>query len=345
MAKQRLPWLPSRQVQTFPATMMAHLWLLAASLCVATPLAAAGSMASSHSPRHLPENPAPLHVRHHPATFAPSAATTVRFTPPHLPLCTARPTNQHLSALQLQLFPASALATGAEPADNTSALRPLFDTGRLPVRLPVYHLPHEPLRQQLSTHHHHHLAYRLRAWTHSACAPSAWSPLALLTLPPASLPREAKAIWAAGSSALYAQLRAELTLPSAPVAASAFITAAQDGDMEKLLGANQLFVNGRMAAVGPGRGGTTYAAPNHTNFDTVDLLPVLAGLTDDAGASLVLGIQGYHHDSASAKIRAQFVFAFADGSSLVLNSSASRLVWLRDLSLPRHLLRSPQIPL
>ena len=88
----------------------------------------------------------------------------------------------------------------------------------------------------------------------------------------------AEPIWASGSSVRYALLRREVHLGSAVKNAEAFVTAAQSGPMEKLLGSYRLYVEGEAVAIGPGRGEVRTAAypagergANFTMFDALDL--------------------------------------------------------------------------
>ena len=87
-------------------------------------------------------------------------------------------------------------------------------------------------------------------------------------------------------------------------------SANQDGSLKKLLSAYRLYVNGKVVSVGPGRGNSANAAPNHTVYDSVDITAELqqawaargsaSSSNGDGGAATVtFAAQCYHHDSGA----------------------------------------------
>ena len=150
--------------------------------------------------------------------------------------------------------------------------------------------------------------WRVRVWPAAGCA-SAWSApgkfvTSMGTAGGNGFLNTTAPIWPA-APARYAFLRRVVQLDTTParkgiIHATAFVAAAQDGGKEKLLGAYRLHVNGRPAAIGPGRGEVNYAMKNHTLYDSLDPTAAAQAAAEASAAArglLTLALQCYHHDA------------------------------------------------
>ena len=101
-----------------------------------------------------------------------------------------------------------------------------------------------------------------------------------------------------------------------------YVTAAQDGPNEKLLGAFRLHVNGVATAIGPGRGDVNVGKKNHTTYDAIDLTGAAQSAVARLGGRLLLALQCYHHDGSGQAI-AELHVHYTDGTSIIVGTSAT----------------------
>jgi hypothetical protein len=104
--------------------------------------------------------------------------------------------------------------------------------------------------------------------------------------------------------------------------ATLYVTAAQDGPGEKLLGAYRLHVNGVATAIGPGRGDVNVGKKNHTPYDTLDLTGAALSAAARLGGRLVLALQCFHNDGIGQAILELHVH-YNDGTRTIVGSDAS----------------------
>jgi hypothetical protein len=230
-------------------------------------------------------------------------------------------TEQRQTAFQIQL--SQQRTFGKPPQQRSEKGRVHWDSGRV-VSAGSHQVAH-PLDRSLRPATRYW--WRVRTWTSAACM-SQWSSAAELFTAPAAFSNQTKPIWVGTSQARYVLLRKVIPVPETPyVNAVAFVTAAQSGPMEKLLGSYRLFVGGNAVAVGPGRGNVRTAAysdggdKNHTQFDSIDL----SGAVRAAGqVPLVIGLRCYHDTgSIAAKVLLELHLEHANGTHSVVGTNES----------------------
>ena len=131
------------------------------------------------------------------------------------------------------------------------------------------------------------------------------------------------AMWAGSGDYVY--LRRQELFGSAIRSAVVEITALTDGDLQKLLGAYRLYVNGHIMGTGPGRGDCLLPAvdggindPSCSMLDTLDITKACVGWDN-----VTLAVQGYRHNS-TGRVAARFSFTLNNGSVEVVETDARR---------------------
>lgn len=174
-------------------------------------------------------------------------------------------------------------------------------------------------------------AWRVRVWTvdsegQSCEIPSGWSTWShFITAPFTVDALVAQPIWFSRPGARYTLHRLVQPPPESPiVSAIASVTAVQSNQMEKLLGAYRLIVNGVSVGIGPGRGlGSTAlaSASKRTGYDSIDLT---SALNKNVNASNAFGLQCYHKDGgAGAGVLLQINFVHEDGTKSLIATGES----------------------
>lgn len=127
----------------------------------------------------------------------------------------------------------------------------------------------------------------------------------------------------------YAYFRHTEMLRGDVASAAVFVSANQDGSLQKLLSAYRLYVNGVVVAVGPGRSDMANSWSNHSIYDSVDVTLHLqaAWRANPNAASVTFALQCYHHDDASAAMLLQAQVTYAGGEK-ELHTIASDASWL-----------------